>query len=391
MRITHTVGIRHQRGIRVLVLAAAAAALGFGSGLASAQTTGPAQPAAAAPAEDPFVTFFKRTELSGFVDTYYGFNFNRPSTRQNQLRNFDVEHNSFDLNLAEISLNKVPTDDSRGGFRVDVDYGRATSLINASEPGGATFEHIGQAYVSYLAPTTHGLQFDIGKFYTPIGNEVVKTKDNWNYSRSLVFTLAEPYYHMGLRTTYAASDRVSVAGFLVNGWNDVTDNNGAKSVGGQVTLKPNGSLTIAETYLAGPEQANDDSDWRHLADTVVTYTATPQVSLAANYDYGHDTVTGAGVTWQGVAGYVRIAPVSWFALTPRVEYYDDGDAFSTGTSQTLTEATVTAEFAPKGGLLTRVEYRRDMSNQAFFLKNAADHMDHQDTLTVGIIYAFSTK
>src|SRR5581483_5789005 len=123
----------------------------------------------------------------------------------------------------------------------------------------------------------------------------------------------------------------------------------------------------AETYLAGPEQPNDDSDWRHLADTVVTYTATPQVSLAANYDYGHDRSNGAGVTWQGVAGYLRYAPASWFALTPRAEYYNDADAFSTGVSQRLSEATVTAEFAPKGGFLTRVEYRRDMSNQAFFL------------------------
>jgi Putative beta-barrel porin-2, OmpL-like. bbp2 len=29
-----------------------------------------------------------------------------------------------------------------------------------------------------------------------MGNEVIETKDNWNYGRSLLFTLAVPYYHM---------------------------------------------------------------------------------------------------------------------------------------------------------------------------------------------------
>src|SRR5207253_262834 len=73
---------------------------------------------------DKFLDFFRRTELSGFVDVYYGYNFNTPATRKaGPERTFDVQHNSFSLNLAELSLEKKPTDDSRGGFRVDLDYG----------------------------------------------------------------------------------------------------------------------------------------------------------------------------------------------------------------------------------------------------------------------------
>src|SRR5215469_6968662 len=63
--------------------------------------------------------FLRRTEISGFVDTYYGYNFNTPATRKaGPERTFDVQHNSFNLNLAELSLEKKPTDDSRGGFRI---------------------------------------------------------------------------------------------------------------------------------------------------------------------------------------------------------------------------------------------------------------------------------
>src|SRR5436309_1305112 len=80
-----------------------------------------------------------------------------------------------------------------------------------------TYQNIQQAYISFLAPAGNGLQIDFGKFVTALGNEVIETKDNWNYSRSLLFTLAIPYYHMGMRATYPINDKVSVMGFLGNG------------------------------------------------------------------------------------------------------------------------------------------------------------------------------
>ena len=49
---------------------------------------------------------------------------------------------------------------------------------------------------------------------------MIESKDNWNYSRGLLFSWAIPYYHTGLRATYAVNDKVSLAGFLVNGWNN---------------------------------------------------------------------------------------------------------------------------------------------------------------------------
>ena len=145
--------------------------------------------------------FFRRTEVSGFVDTYYTYNFNTPAKACatvggvaifNCLHNFDVAHNAFSLNLAELALEKKPTTDSRGGFRIDLDYGSAAAIVAGAEPGGTSlYQNIQQAYVSYLAPTKTGsLQLDFGKFVTPAGNEVIETKDNWNYSRSLLFALA---------------------------------------------------------------------------------------------------------------------------------------------------------------------------------------------------------
>ena len=93
----------------------------------------------------------------------------------------------------------------------------------------AVLDKIEEGYISYLTPLGKGLQFDVGKFVTPLGAEVIEAKDNWNYSRSLLFALAIPYYHMGVRATYSANAKVTLAGLVVNGWNNVVENNSGKT------------------------------------------------------------------------------------------------------------------------------------------------------------------
>src|SRR5438128_8778417 len=164
-------------------------------------------------------------EITGFVDTYYGYNFNK-SPVDTQLRNFDTKHNQLSFNLLEVALEQKPTAKNRLGFRADLDYGPTTDIVHAAEPGGTdVFKIFEQGYLSYLASAGKGLQFDGGKFVTLFGAEVIETKDTWTYSRSLLFAVAIPYYHVGLRATYPFSDKVTLAGYLVNGWNDAVDNN----------------------------------------------------------------------------------------------------------------------------------------------------------------------
>src|SRR6185369_1529361 len=116
-------------------------------------------------------------------------------------------------------------------------------------------------------------------------------------------------------------------------------------------LKPFSTLVVTETYLGGPEQDNDNSEWRHVSDTVVTYPLSSRVSLAGNYDYGRDTESGATVKWQGVAAYLRYQPTAWFALTPRDEYYNDSEGFTTGAAQKVKEFTLTGELKHKDGVV----------------------------------------
>ena len=88
---------------------------------------------------------------------------------------------------------------------------------------------------------------------------------------------------------------------------------------------------------------------------------------------------------------MRFQPNAWFALIPRVEWYDDPDGYTTGVPQTLKGFTLTAELKHKHGLLARFEYRRDSSDQAFFLERDEVFKKSQASFTVGLVYAFSTK
>jgi hypothetical protein len=334
------------------------------------------------------VDFFKSTELTGFVDAYYGWNFNGEGPAL--LRNFDVNHNEFSFALAEVALEKKATADSRVGFRLDFDAGQTADMVNSFEPGGPEFlDNLQQGYVSFLAPVGKGLQIDFGKFVTPHGAEVIETRDNWNYSRGLLFALAIPYYHMGVRIGYPVTDTVSVTGFVVNGWNNVRENNNAKTLGGSVAIKPNDRLSIVQNYMVGAEQPDNSDDLRHLFDTVVSFALTDKVSLMGNYDYGRDEIVGESVDWSGVAGYLKYQHNENLAFIPRFEVIWDSKAFTTGAVQNVKEFTLTGEYK-FSGLISRLEFRQDFSDEEFFPDGDGGFKKNQSTLTLGLVYAFTS-
>ena len=340
------------------------------------------------------------TTLSGFVDTYYGQNFNNPASRNNMLRAFDLSTNQFGLNLVELVADKQPdANNSRTGYHIALGFGQAMNVVNGTDPGGLGFgQYLKEAYFSYLAPVGKGLQEDVGKFVTPHGAEVIETKDNWNYSRGLLFTYAIPFYHFGMRAKYTFNDKYAVTGYLVNGWNDVVDNNTGKTYGATFAWNPNKKFGIAQNYMAGPEQTDINSNWRQLSDTVVTYSPTGRLSFMVNYDYARgDRIPTVlkPVYWTGAAGYVRYLLNATNALATRYEYYDDKYGVTTGgflnpTPQHLHEFTETYEHLLAHHILTRFEFRRDMSNQPSFLKGTTPVMT-QNTATAGFVFMFDSR
>ena len=353
---------------------------------------------AAAPAPTGLAGLLGPTTLSGFIDTYYGYNPNHPSTRQNGLRNFDVNTNQFGLNLIELVADKSVDNTNRVGYHVALGFGQAMNMVNSASPTELGFDqYLKEGYLEWMAPVGKGLQINVGKFVTPNGAEVIETKDNWNYSRSLLFSWAIPYFHFGASAKYAFNSKFAVTGYLVNGWNNSIDNNTGKTIGASFAWTPNPKFSVIENYMGGPEQSNDNQDWRQLWDTVITYNPTPKLSFIANYDYGHENIGPAQerpyslAKWSGLAGYVRYAPNDRWAFALRGEYFDDNQGWTTGTAQELSEFTATIQRTLSSKIMSRLEFRRDMTDSQTFLRGPANTgVGGQNTVAMGLVYAFSS-
>ena len=332
--------------------------------------------------------------VSGFVDAYYSKNFADPASRTNKLRNFDIPENQINLSLAEVVLQKKA---APVGFRADIDYGTANDVVQGIAPYGttpySTSANIQQAYITGVIPLGNGLTADVGKFVTHMGYEVIESKDNWNYSRSLLFAWAIPYYHTGLRLTYPFADNLTVAVHVVNGWNSVIDNNAEKSLGLAVSYAPAGSTGLVLNVIDGFEQPSGmDVGKKKVFDFIVTQNLSDAFAVSLNADYGDESLPGGLYTWKGVAVYGRYAfgPRSAFAL--RAEVFDDPRGYATGVgvpALDVKELTATYEYKFADALLLRGEGRADFANAAIFDRKATvNSVNGQATILVGIVAMF---
>jgi hypothetical protein len=382
----------------VFVTAALFATSAFGQD-APAQAPAQAPAPAAAPAPPPPPPWsVGGIDFSGLVDGYYTFNFNHPASQTNGLYNFDTAANQFSLNMAKLSMSHAV---DPIGFQVDFGFGHAFDMINGIDANGLGTKNIEQAYVSWKPKgKDSGFQMDFGKFVTSAGAEVIESNANWNYSRSLLFSWAIPYYHFGLRMTETKGH--FTGGFqLVNGWNNVSDNNSGKTLGfvGNITGK---KISWMNNYYTGPENPNTNTGWRNLYDTTVLFTPADKFNAYVNFDYGQNK-SGSGsnettAKWYGVAFAGKLQMNDKNAITPRYEWFKDKNAFETGMVCTagkacdaLQEFTFTYEYKWTKGLLARLEYRRDwtaLAQPGLFQRGSTGASDHQDTFALGIVAFF---
>jgi len=361
--------------------------------LATAQDQ-PAPAPAAAPAPAPAsVWSVGPIDFSGLIDGYYTFNGNHPRNAdgtpgENGLYNFNYNANQFSLGMAKLTMQH---DADPVGFRVDLGFGKSFDRIHGSEPSGQAgfMRNVEQAYVS--VKSKKGYEADFGEFVTSAGAEVIEAKDNWNYSRSILFAWAIPYYHFGLRTILPVGSHFTGGVQVVNGWNNVEDNNSGKTLGlvGNFTSS---KLTWANNYYTGPENAGTNTGWRNLYDSVLLLTPSGKLNAYLNFDYAkQNNADGTSAIWTGIAGAAKFQLNDKFAITPRLEWFNDHNGGSTGSAQALKEFTITAEMKAAQGVLARLEYRHDWSDQAFFQSGVDGLKDHQDTVSLGIIAFFGPK
>ena len=206
-----------------------------------------------------------------------------------------------------------------------------------------------------------------------------------------------------MRAKYALNDKVAGSGFLINGGNNILDTTSGKTYAGQISINPSSKFGITQTYMGGPEVANNV--WRHLSDTIVTISPTSKLSFILNGIYWKDKFGTSSDPWvSAFAGYVKYKFDDKNAFAGRYEYLNDKFGYATGLVQPQVavlgapaigarthEFTLTYEHSLASHILTRWEFRRDMSNEPYFEKGAGNFVTRQNTFNIGLMYTFDSR
>jgi hypothetical protein len=207
------------------------------------------------------------------VEASYTQNFNNPSTNLNSLRIFDTQANSFVPQVAQIVFERTAVASGsaldRVGFRARLNFGAQSRFSRARtnfQPGTDNNEvDFQELYGEYIAPIGNGLKIQAGKINTLIGYEGINSWDNPNFSRTFMFGLSQAFTTTGVRFTYPFASWGTAAIGLINGWDNVEDNNRGKSFEWKVDLTPHEMFGIAFFGSYGPEQSNGNAIFGNAA------------------------------------------------------------------------------------------------------------------------------
>jgi hypothetical protein len=356
-----------------------------------------------------------RVALSGYLETFYQWNFGNPSNGLTNFRGFDNRHNSLTLSNIVASAQF-----EQGAFaaRLAAQVGHTPSTYYSSEPSSAgsaganssndvLWKFIQEAYASYRFALGNGLTLSAGLFLSPIGPESMAVKDNFHWSRSNLF-FGLPFYHTGVRATYALNTRwnLTLAGY--NGWNSVVDNNGEKSLSLQATYTRE-SVALSLLYFGGverPRLAPEGRPWRHLLDAHVTWNASSRFTLLGHLNGGFEVGRLGSNTWLAASLSLQYRITDAFRVAGRVDGLSEqvasadnvrpGDIFFP--APWVASATATVEYRFVEHLSVRFEYRHDRSGEDLFFSGEVQgdgvlvpfepNRPFQDTVTLGVVAWF---
>lgn len=326
----------------------------------------------AAAAQDTTAT---QITWGGFVDAYYSYNFNLDGPADQPILTQPARHNEFNVNLAHVSVS-ASADRLRG--RLALQVGTAVHANYAGEPafgvnsGPTLARHIQEATAGYRV--SDDLWIDAGIFFSHIGGESWVSRDNWTYTRSLVAELS-PYYESGAKATWSPGNKLTGTLALVNGWQNISENNAGKAGGIRLDYAATPKLTLTYSNFLGNEAPDSvaDSRVRFFHDFGARITPSEQVGFLLVFDVGNQshTVGDESATWWGFSAIGHWQVSSTVALTGRFERYDDPDGVITSGLET-NGFSANLDVAPAPRFLWRMEFRNLIADDPIFPNSDGD-------------------
>lgn len=265
-------------------------------------------------------------KIGGFIDTYYAYDANSPKNHEREFTTQPVRHNEFNINLAYIDF-VMKQDKMRG--RLALQYGHSVTKNTTSEPhdgptsGPQDTKVFQEAYVGVKMGEKTWM--DMGIFLGNIGAESWISKDNWTYSRALSLDYV-PYYSSGVRFEHELSKTQSIQFQVLNGWQNMSENNQGKAIGMQYKSKIEDTLTFTYNNFFGDEEVvGTKPRFRAYHNFIFQWLYSEKWHFLGTFDVGHQSQQENDDVdaWGSTAITVRRILKENRKLAIRAEYYLD--------------------------------------------------------------------
>src|SRR5438128_3308661 len=353
-----------------------------------------------APVVNHLETTLAGFKLTGFAAGSYSYSGRSVGDSAIVGRLYDRLQNRFMLNALALVLDK-PYDPAKfsAGFHSELLLGQDATLIKS--PGfdlGAEAD-VPHLYVTLNVPTAsgNGVQFKVGRMVTLMGVEVIETIANPNWSEANQFIYVENFTGTGVSVETKFNNHVDAQFRVINGWDQVSDNNTHKSLMGRVGIYPDALTSIGIVGYWGPEEAGNDTANRYGVNGVIWRKLGAKVNVWLQGDYGQEQADAAladptqDAKWWALGGWVTYDFSSSLGLALRGDYVNDENGartngvfgFLPNTGQKFGSGTATLNIKAWPSAVVRPEVRYDRAT----LRTFAGEKD-QVTFALAVAYLY---
>lgn len=318
--------------------------------------------------------------ISGFVDLFYVYDFNRPTTNYRQPFLFNHNrHNEVNMNLGFL---KLSTENKRYRANLALQAGTYANDNYAAEEGLLRNVYEGNAGIALDKQSKWWL--DAGIFSSHLGFESPKSTENMTLTRSLMAE-SSPYFLSGAKLTYSPNEKWEFTALAVNGWQRITrqKGNSAPALGTQVQYTIENKLKVNWSTYIGSEYPDFQRRMRYFSDLWLQYECNKHFSFIAGLDYGMEQAakhSSVYFEWFAPIVIAQYKINDKWAVAGRYEYYDDANnvivptIFSNG-FQTQGYS-MNIDYSPAKNVKLRVEGRALNSRDFNFVANPYVYRDN---------------
>ena len=292
-----------------------------------------------------------------------------------------TERASFLMEQAELDFFH---DTTYAGFRVDLNF--------TSEGGAEVDDYVEQGYA--WVDLGERARLDMGKFNAPIGFESVDPVDMYQISHALVYSYGLPSNLTGVKF-YADLGTFDVTAYVVNGWDNIIDDNKDKTYGARIGMGLIPGYSLGLSVITGNEGIEEVTNRLSVVD--VDFTAQPLDSLTIGVEINYGMFdkqsaleTGSDATWMAALFMLSVKLNPVLAITGRYDYFSDNDGARLGAGKKESRHALTAciDYNAEKNLRLMGELRFVMSSEKVFAKAADDLQDKEFTLAAQALYSF---